>query len=53
MIPRFQRKTIGELQYEYLAQLLECNKDMTVSQAIYRMSVLNQYTAWLYINLRS
>ena len=52
MIPKYQRKTIGELQHEYLTQLLECNKAMTVSQAIYRMSMINQYTAGLYINLK-
>jgi len=45
-------KTIGELQHEYLLSLLQCNKAMTIKQAQYRVSVLNQYRAGIYINLK-
>jgi hypothetical protein len=46
------RKSIGELQHMYLSKLLQCNKTMTVSQAVYRLDVLNQYRAAMYINLK-
>lgn len=52
MIPKYQRKTIGELQHEYLTNLLQCNKKMTIKQAQYRVSMINQHTAGLYINLK-
>lgn len=52
MIPKYQRKTIGELQHEYLTNLLQCNKKMTIGQAQNRVRLLNQYTAGLYINLK-
>ena len=44
------RKSIGELQHEFLSNLLQCNKAMTVAQAVYRLNVLNQYRAAMYIN---
>jgi len=42
-------KTIGELQHEYLTNLLLCNKVMTLKQASYRLSVLNEYQAKIYL----
>lgn len=37
--------SIAELQHEYLGMLISCNKYMTVKQALYRLSVLNEYEA--------
>jgi len=46
------KKSIGELQHEYLTNLLQINKSMTIKQSLHRMQVLNTYVAGLYINLK-
>jgi hypothetical protein len=38
-------KNIGELQHEFLTNLLKINKHITVKQALHRCYVLNQYMA--------
>ena len=45
-------KSIEELQHEFLSNLLQCNKSMTVAQAVYRLNILNQYRATMYVNLK-
>jgi len=45
-------KTIGELQHEYLKNLLSINKSMTTKQSLNRVYTLNQYYATMYLNLK-
>lgn len=46
------KKSIGELQHEYLTNLLQMNKSMTIKQSLYRVYTLNQYYATMYLNLK-
>jgi hypothetical protein len=42
-MPKFT--PIAKLQHEYLSNLISCNPKLTVKEALYRISLLNQYEA--------
>lgn len=44
-----ERKTIAELQHEYLTKLIACG-GLTVGRASYRLSLFNDYRARLVLN---
>jgi len=52
MIPKLPRKTIGELQHEYLSNLKISGAKLTLVEAYQQVNSLNRYSAWWNINLK-
>lgn len=49
---KLEKKTIGELQMEYLNNLSKCG-GLTIGRAIYRVSVFNEAVAMLRLQLKA